>query len=348
MAASLAGLCRSAARLRPRLYSARAGKGRTGQADWKKVGRTAQARVEAELLEQRRLEGRPAPLSLNHNLTQLFSFFPLWPDRLAETLLQHPDLLNIQATKLIEFITVLVESGNYEVMTQEEALLCLARCPALLRQDITKFSANLANLFGLTGPLDLPWNVVLVAAPGTLLLPATRVAHTAAQLAGRMDQQWVRDCVGNNPLLLQLDWDEVEPLLDFLQHTMHVSAYRVAMTPHSLELPLATLQLRYRFLQAPGHYHHPEPQPRSARPAEASPALHLITDTDDTRFVHKCCPGLSLEEFNVFQSLVLVEQSQDCEEEDWEEEEDDPDGDNNAYTREVQRRKQDKAKKKKY
>merc|ERR1719427_72309 len=215
MAARLAGLCRGAARVRPRLYSARAGRG-------------AQARVEAELLEQRRLEGRPALLSLNHNLTQLFSFFPLWPDRLAETLLQHPDLLNIQATKLIEFITVLVESGDYEVMTQEEALLCLARCPALLRQDITKFSANLANLFGLTGPLDLPWNVVLVAAPGTLLLPATRVAHTAAQLAARLDQQWVRDCVGNNPLLLQL--------------------------------PLATLQLRYMFLQATGHYHHPEPQ----------------------------------------------------------------------------------------
>jgi len=42
-------------------------------------------------------------------------------------------------------------------------------------------------------------------------------------------------------------------------------------------------------------------------PAEASPALHLITDTSDERFVHKCCPGLSLEEWNTFQSVMEME-----------------------------------------
>ena len=42
---------------------------------------------------------------------------------------------------------------------------------------------------------------------------------------------------------------------------------------------------RYEFLSLSGHYRHPDPGAKSAVPTEASPALHLLTDTDDERSV---------------------------------------------------------------
>ena len=49
------------------------------------------------------------------------------------------------------------------------------------------------------------------------------------------------------------------------------------------------------------------------------------------RFVNKCCPGMTLEEFNVFRTMKMLETgAHDIIEE--EEEDEDIEGDNNFYT----------------
>ena len=67
-------------------------------------------------------------------------------------------------------------------------------------------------------------------------------------------------------------------------------------------------------------------------PSESSPALHLITETDEERFVYKCCPGLSLEEFNIFKAVLMMEEVDEDLEEDEEIEYDDDDRESNTYT----------------
>ena len=66
--------------------------------------------------------------------------------------------------------------------------------------------------------------------------------------------------------------------------------------------------------------------------SESSPALHLITETDEERFVFKCCPGLSLEEFNVFKAVLMMEEVEEDPEDDEELEYDDDDRESNTYT----------------
>ena len=44
-------------------------------------------------------------------------------------------------------------------------MLCLARCPDLLKINRNRFKANLTNMFGLCSVYDIPWNMVIVASP---------------------------------------------------------------------------------------------------------------------------------------------------------------------------------------
>ena len=71
------------------------------------------------------------------------------------------------------------------------------------------------------------------------------------------------------------------------------------------------LIFRFEFLSRSGHYRHPDPAAKSALVAEASPLLHLITDTEDERFLNKCCPGITMEEFNVFRTMKVLENQED-------------------------------------
>ena len=93
----------------------------------------------------------------------------------------------------------------------------------------------------------------------------------------------VRDVMGNNPTIFEMAWEELDEKLRYLQYTMNVSAYRIAMTPKSLTHDLEFFRLRFEFLSRSGNYRHPDPGAKSAVPTEASPLLHLITDTEDER-----------------------------------------------------------------
>ena len=105
------------------------------------------------------------PHNFRANISELFKFFPLSPERVEIILTESPEILHYDAAKVIEMIQILVDAGDYDIITQEEALLCLARCPDILNIDALAFKRKLTNLFGVTANYDIPWNVVIVSSP---------------------------------------------------------------------------------------------------------------------------------------------------------------------------------------
>ena len=94
----------------------------------------------------------------------------------------------------------------------------------------------------------------------------SHTAFIAESLTRHFDLERVRDVIGNNPCIFETDWAEVAEKIKYLQMTMHVSAYRIAMTPNSLTRDLEFYRLRYEFLLRSGNYRHPDPSARSALP----------------------------------------------------------------------------------
>jgi len=300
-----------------------------------KLSKECEERTKLILIDRRNLKQLYTPPNFSKNIIELFKFFPLSPEAVERTLMDHPEVLLYDVAKAIEFIQVLVECGDYDVITQEEGLLFVARYPEILKFDKEKFKEHISNMFGLTATYDIPWNMVIVASPLSLTLNPEHVGHVVELLTKFFSHERVRDVIGNNPRIFEMSWDETQAKLHYLQNTMNVSEYRIAMTPKSLTHELEFYELRYQFMCRSGHYRHPDPTAKSALPVEASPALHLITDTDDERFVHKCCPGLSMEEFNIFKTVLFLENSvtgdehfEDGDVDDY----NDDDKENNSYT----------------
>ena len=215
-----------------------------GKTNWKHLAQECEDRTKLILTDRRQLKNLNTPPKFAKNISELFKFFPLSPDNLENILLQHSEILDKDASEVIEFIKMIVEVGDYDIVTQEEALLCIARCPELLKYDVNKLKKNLTNIFGVCSLYDIPWNVVIVAAPQTIIERPADVGNIVENLARYMSEDRIRDVIGNNPTLLQLSWDEIEEKLEYLQHTMHVSAYRIAMTPKSLTHDLDFFKLR--------------------------------------------------------------------------------------------------------
>jgi len=305
-----------------------------GRPNWKYLSKETEERTKHVLIDRRKLQNISTPPAFINNISDIFEFFPLSPDKVETTLLDHPEVLEYNSSDVIDVIKILVEAGDYDIITQEEALLCIARCPDLIKINKDKFKENISNIIGLTSLYDIPWNVVMVASPITLTFDPSALGFIVDSLNNYFPDDRIRDVIGNNPTLFEMSWDEIEEKIKYLQFTMHVSAYRIAMTPKSLTHDLDFFKLRYEFLSRAGHYRHPDPGAKSAIPAEASPALHLLTDTDDDRFVFKCCPGLTLEEFNVFRSVIMFEEGGEDFFNDVLEEENDEEleGDRNRYT----------------
>merc|ERR550534_526101 len=204
----------------------------------------------------------------------------------------------------------------------------VARSPEILSLDPVKVRAQMSAMIGVTSEFHISWNSVMIASPQTIMLDPKHVGKRLMELQDYFDPQQIRDVVGNNPDIFLMNWSDLRKTMEFLESTMNVSARRVSITPSSLTHTLAFYQTRYQFLLCCGHYRHPDPGAKAKIPAEASPSLHLITDTSDERFVHKCCPGLSLEEWNTFQSVMEMEKSLKESQLEDEDEEDDEEGHN--------------------
>ena len=249
----------------------------------RKLAKECEERTQFALIDARNVKKLYTPPKFSTNISELFKFFPLAPEVVEKTLLDHPEVLTYDSAKAIEFIKILVECGDYDVITQEEALLFVARCPEILKFDKLQFTQHVSDIFGVTSNYDIPWNMVIIASPLTLTLNADHVGYVVELLTQYFTAERIRDVIGNNPSIFEMIWHDIEAKIVYLQKTMNVSAYRIAMTPKSLTHDLEFLQLRYQFLLRSGHYRHPDPKAMSALPVEASPALHLITDTEDER-----------------------------------------------------------------
>ena len=269
--------------LSSRLFSASPVVDVRGKVNYGRLNRECEERTKLVLTDKRKLKSMYTPAKFTKNISELFKFFPLSPDKVETILMDHPAVLDYDASKVIEMIQVIVEAGDYDTVTQEEALLCIARYPQMLKLQVKDFKENLSNIFGVVAVYDIPWNVVMVASPVTILETPETIGFIVDHLSKYLPDTNIRDVIGNNPTLFEFSWEETEEKLKYLQFTMNVSAYRIAMTPYSLTKDLEFLKLRFEFLSRSGHYRHPDPGAKSAVPTEASPALHLITDTDNER-----------------------------------------------------------------
>jgi len=315
----------------------------------KRLSSECESRTRDVILDLQKLKKIPSYIKTSEKISDIFSFFPFSPDVVENTLIDYPEVLGHDASKVIEFVQTLVECGEFEVITQEEALVCIARYTEILRMEKCRFTEQISNLFGLTSPYNIPWNKVMIASPHSILADPQFVGQILELLEGEFPSHKIRDVIGNNPCIFESNLSELKSILKYLVDVMNVSHYRISMTPNSLSMDLECLELRYQFLSRTANYRHPDPTAKSARPLEASPALHLITETDDSRFVNKCCPGLSLEEFNVFKSLLWIE-NQDANDYNAEEEDEGLVDDNeieNQYTKQIALRSGKKSKKKK-
>ena len=135
------------------------------QKNWNSLARECEERTKIVLTDQRKLKSIYTPDKFTKNISELFKFFPLSPERLEAVLMDNQDILDFDAASVISFIQVLVEAGDFDIITQEEALLCLARCPSLLRMPLKQFRQRISNVFGVCGMYDVPWNVVMVVSP---------------------------------------------------------------------------------------------------------------------------------------------------------------------------------------
>ena len=133
--------------------------------NWNSLARECEERTKLLLTDQRKLKSIYTPDKFTKNISELFKFFPLSPERLEAVLMENQEILEFEAASVISFIQALVEAGDYDIITQEEALVCLARCPALLRMPVKRFRQQISDVFGVCGVYDVPWNVVMVVSP---------------------------------------------------------------------------------------------------------------------------------------------------------------------------------------
>ena len=88
------------------------GKGKT---NWKHLSAECEERTRIVLQDQRKLENLYTAPTFNKNIKEIFRFFPLTPDKVERILLDHSELLNYDASRVIEYIQVLV--GQYYYTT---------------------------------------------------------------------------------------------------------------------------------------------------------------------------------------------------------------------------------------
>jgi len=241
------------------------------------------------------------------NIEELYDFFLLTPHVVDVTINFNPELVLYPAHKIVKFIQAIVEVSDFTIISQAEAFHFLARAPEILSRPVSSFRSQLSTMLFTNSEYDLPWNMLLIQSPRSVFLEPEYVRNFLCKLEEYFTREEIRDLVGNNPDMLFEKWEGIQDKMKFLQKTMNVSAYRISVSPKSLTFPLDLLQARYSFLSLSGNYLHPDPKAKAARPMEATPLLHHITDTTDEKFVLKFCRGLHLEEWHVFLTLREIQ-----------------------------------------
>ena len=79
-----------------------------GKPSWNSQNKECIERTQIILRDRLRLDNLFIAPTFNKNIRELFNFFPLTPDKVESILLDHPDIVNHEAEKVIEYIKVLV------------------------------------------------------------------------------------------------------------------------------------------------------------------------------------------------------------------------------------------------
>ena len=82
-----------------------AGRGKT---NWKYLSKECEDRTRIILKDRARLESLYTVPEFTQNIRDLFHFFPLSPDKVEGILLDHPEILNCDSSRVIDYIQLLV------------------------------------------------------------------------------------------------------------------------------------------------------------------------------------------------------------------------------------------------
>ena len=79
-----------------------------GKSNWKYLSKECEDRTRIILKDRARLESLYTVPEFNQNNRDLFQFFPLSPDKVEGILLDHPEILNCDSSRVIDYIKILV------------------------------------------------------------------------------------------------------------------------------------------------------------------------------------------------------------------------------------------------
>ena len=79
-----------------------------GKSNWKYLSKECEDRTRIILEDRARLESLYTVPDFNQNIGNLFQFFPLSPDKIEGILLDHPEILNCDSSRVIDYIKLLV------------------------------------------------------------------------------------------------------------------------------------------------------------------------------------------------------------------------------------------------
>ena len=79
-----------------------------GKSNWKYLSKECEDRTRIILEDRARLESLYTVPEFNQNIKDLFKFFPLSPDKVEGILLDHPEILNCDSGRVIDYIKLLV------------------------------------------------------------------------------------------------------------------------------------------------------------------------------------------------------------------------------------------------
>jgi len=207
-----------------------------------------QERTLNTITDAKKAKGLYVSPTLADNIKQIFDFFPFSPEVVEGILVDHPEVLVHPSRKILNLVAMVVELSDFTDVTQEEALMFVARSPEILSMDPAKVRAQMSAMISVTSEFHISWNSVMIASPQTIMLDPNHVGKRLMDLQDYFDPQQIRDVVGNNPDIFLMNWSDIRKTMGFLESTMNVSARRVSITPASLTHPLEFYQTRYQVL----------------------------------------------------------------------------------------------------
>jgi len=102
-----------------------------------------QERTLNAIADGKKAKGLYVSPSLADNIKQIFDFFPFSPEVVEGILVDHPEVLVHPARKILNLVTMVVELSDFTDVTQEEALMFVARSPEILSMDPVKVATRL-------------------------------------------------------------------------------------------------------------------------------------------------------------------------------------------------------------